>query len=151
MLIREILSVSRIKIGIELRSKKAVLEYLSETLGEDCPELSNMDVFEGLLARERLGSTGLGNGIGIPHGRMAGITETKAAFLKTKEAIDFDAVDGQPVDMFFALMVPEESTDEHLKVLSQLAEKFSETSFLERLRSNSEPEGLLKLLTAESS
>ncbi len=151
MLIREILSVSRIKTGIELRSKKAVLEYLSERLGEDCPELSNMDVFEGLLARERLGSTGLGHGVGIPHGRMAGITETKAAFLKTKEAIDFDAVDGQPVDMFFALMVPEESTDEHLKVLSQLAEKFSETSFLERLRSNSEPESLLKLLTAESS
>lgn len=151
MLIREILSSTRIKTGIELRSKKAALEYLAETLGADCPEFTNMDVFEGLLARERLGSTGLGNGIAIPHGRMAGVTETKAAFLKTKEAIDFDAVDNQPVDMFFALLVPEESTDEHLKVLSKLAEKFSEASFLERLRNGTDPDSLLSLLTEESS
>lgn len=151
MLIKEILPLSRVETGSDIQSKKAVLEYLSEMLGSDCLDLTGLEVFEGLLARERLGSTGLGNGIAIPHGRMAGITETKGAFLKISTGIDYDAVDNQPVEMFFALLVPEESTDEHLKILALLAEKFSATAFIDRLRSQDDPEAIWTMLTVEAS
>jgi len=151
MLIKEILPLSRIESGIDLHSKKAVLEHLSEMLGADCAELTGLEIFEGLLARERLGSTGLGHGIAIPHGRMTGINETKGAFLKIQEGVDFDAIDNKPVDMFFALLVPEESTDEHLEILSQLAEMFSDESFLDRLRSENDPEVIFNMLTTGAS
>ncbi len=151
MLIKEILPLSRIESGADLHSKKAVLEHLSEMIGADCAELTDMDIFEGLLARERLGSTGLGNGIAIPHGRMTGISHTKGAFLKIQESVDFDAVDNKPVEMFFALLVPEESTDEHLKILSQLAEMFSDENFLDRLRDENDPEIIFSMLTTGAS
>jgi len=147
MMIKEILPLSRVVPDADLHSKKAALEHLSEILGTECENLTSMEIFEGLLERERLGSTGLGNGIAIPHGRMAGITETKGAFMKVQEGVDFDAVDNKPVDMFFALLVPEESTDEHLNILSRLAEMFSDKDFLERLRSENEPENIFNMLT----
>ena len=147
MLIKEILPLSRVEAGTDLYSKKAVLEHLSEILEKDCPDVTSMDVFEGLLARERLGSTGLGNGIAIPHGRIAGITVTKGAFLKIPAGIDFDAVDNKPVELFFALLVPEESTDEHLKILALLAKMFSDDSFLDRLRREDDPEAIWTMLT----
>jgi len=150
MLIKEILTLSRVETGVNLLSKKAVLEHLSEMLGSDCDELTNMEIFEGLLSRERLGSTGLGNGIAIPHGRMAGITETQGAFLKLQEGVDFDAVDNKPVDMFFALLVPEESTDEHLQILSRLAKMYSDDEYLENLRNQNNPETIYSLLTGVS-
>ncbi len=151
MLIKEILPLSRVETGAEIQSKKAVLEHLSEMLGSDCAELTNMEIFEGLLARERLGSTGLGKGVAIPHGRMAGISTTKGAFLKLQEGVDFDAVDNKPVDMFFALLVPEESTDEHLQILSRLAEMFSDDGFLERLRNQNDSETIFNMLTTGAS
>jgi PTS system nitrogen regulatory IIA component len=134
MLISEILPVSRVEQGIELNSKKAVLEYLAGMLAAETSTHSSNEVFESLIARERLGSTGLGHGISIPHGRMNGLEKTMGAFLKIDAGVDFDAMDGQPVDMFFALLVPEECTDEHLKLLAQLAERFSKDNFLNQLR-----------------
>ncbi len=147
MLIEEILSLSRIEVDVALHSKKAVLEHLSGMLGSESVGLTDMEIFEGLLTRERLGSTGLGNGIAIPHGRMAGIIKTRGAFLKIQEGVGFDAVDNKPVEMYFALLVPEESTDEHLRILSQLADRFGDESFLERLHRENDPAVIFNLLT----
>lgn len=148
MKVKDILKLDRVECGLEgVNSKKAVLEHLAEMLASECSDLSALNAFDGLIARERLGSTGLGHGISIPHGRMAGITKTKGAFLKLSKGIDYDAVDNLPVDMFFALLVPEESTDEHLQILAQLAEKFSDNNFLTDLREQAEPEKVFALLT----
>ena len=86
-----------------------------------------------LAAREKLGSTGLGQGIAIPHGRIRGLTEARGAFARLQTAIPFDAPDGKPVSQVFVLLVPEQATDLHLQLLSELAQMFSERSFRDRL------------------
>ncbi len=130
-----------------LTSKKTALEELSKLLANKDTTLSYIEVLDCLLAREKLGSTGLGNGIAIPHGRLKGGKKTIAAFMQLQYAIDYDAVDQAPVDLLFALLVPEDSTDEHLQILSHLAEMFSVTETLERLRSGSTTDGIFKILT----
>ena len=104
-------------------------------------------MYDCLLSRERLGSTGLGSGIAIPHGRLPQGKKTLAAFIQLQEAVDYDASDKLPVDLLFALIVPEESTDEHLQILSTLAEKFSEQNMLQQLRSATSSDELFALLT----
>jgi len=99
------------------------------------------------VTREKLGSTGLGKGIAIPHGRLKGSKKTIAAFIQLQYGVDYDAIDDAPVDLLFALLVPENSTDEHLKTLAHLAEMFSNTDTLEQLRSETSAEGLHKILT----
>ena len=107
MKIAEILDPGRILVGANLASKKSVLEKLAEMLSSADPLLNSKLVFDSLLARERLGTTGLGNGIAIPHGRVECNGKSVGAFLRTGHPIDFDAVDNAPVDVFFALCVPE--------------------------------------------
>lgn len=147
MLIKEILPATRVECGIDINSKKAALEHLAAMLAPDSQGLTAIEIFDSLIAREKLGSTGLGDGISIPHGRMAGLTETMGAFLRIRQGVDFDAIDNKPVDMFFALLVPEESTEEHLDILALLAEMFSDNAFLERLRDQTEPVAIHHLLT----
>jgi len=135
MEIKQLLPVERIVYGVSVSSKKRALEAVSNLLAEATEVgLSEIDIFDGLIARERLGSTGLGHGVAIPHGRFKGINQAIAAFIKFEQGIDFDAIDGEPVDLVFALMVPEESTEEHLQLLASLAEMFSDASFREHLR-----------------
>lgn len=147
MQISEILSSDSIICGQTLTSKKTTLEELSKLLASTDTSLSYIEVFDCLVAREKLGSTGLGNGIAIPHGRLKGGKKTIAAFMQLQHGIDYDAVDQAPVDLFFALLVPENSTDEHLQTLSHLAEMFSNTETLEQLRSGSTADGIYKILT----
>ncbi len=130
-----------------MTSKKTALEELSKLLANKDTTLSYIEVLDCLLAREKLGSTGLGNGIAIPHGRLKGGKKTIAAFMQLQYGIEYDAVDQAPVDLLFALLVPEDSTDEHLQILSHLAEMFSVTETLERLRSGSTTDGIFKILT----
>ncbi|MCW8908198.1 MAG: PTS sugar transporter subunit IIA, partial [Sedimenticola sp.] len=99
--------------------------------------------FDKLLERERLGSTGLGNGIALPHARMAGVGEARGAFVQLQSKADFDAIDRQPVDLVFGLLVPEQATEEHLQLLARLATLFSDDSFCERLRKAGNPQALL--------
>jgi PTS system nitrogen regulatory IIA component len=98
------------------------------------PRLSKQVIFDALVSREKLGSTGLGKGVAIPHGRMAELEEPVCAFIRVKNPVDFDASDGQPVDLVFSLLVPEESTEEHLQVLSTIAEIFSNPGICNALR-----------------
>jgi PTS system nitrogen regulatory IIA component len=133
--------------GVSVRSKKAVLEMLANLLAQGDENQTSMEVFNSLIARERLGSTGLGHGMAIPHGRVECGERIRGAFVCTQEAIDFDAVDNKPVDLFFALLAPNNATDEHLKLLAQLAEMFSNEEFVRRLRGCGTAEESYRLLT----
>ncbi|AOU99035.1 PTS sugar transporter subunit IIA [Acidihalobacter yilgarnensis] len=145
MQIGELLTTERILNDADIHSKKRALEALSELLAKG-GQVSSNEVFDTLLARERLGSTGLGHGVAIPHGRMAGLKETQAAFIKLNGGIDFDAPDQAPVDLLFALVVPEECTSEHLDTLSRLAQLFSDPITVQQLRGAHDSESALGLL-----
>ena len=124
------------------------METLSGLIAGTSSSLTGQEVFNSLLSRERLGGTGLGNGIALPHGRLKNGLSTIAAFIKLKQGVDYDAVDHQPVDLIFALLVPEHSTEEHLQVLAQLAEMFNKPEFLTRLRREESNEAIYSLLTS---
>lgn len=147
MQLSEIINVDRIKSGINVKSKKRALEALSELVTQDQNQLDASDIFDSLIARERLGATGVGYGIAIPHGRIKNCKKITGAFIQLDQGVDFDAVDNQPVDMMFALVVPEESTDEHLQVLALLASMFNEESFREKLRQSKSNDETYQLLT----
>ncbi len=147
MQIADILDASRIVCGVEKSSKKAALEATATLLASASDSLSQGQVFDTLLSRERLGSTGLGNGIALPHGRLKNGDMTIGAFVRLKSGIDYDATDKQPVDILFALLVPEESTEEHLQILARIAEKFSQADLQTKLRTEDNIEALFALLT----
>ncbi len=147
MHISDILTSERIQCDVNLSSKKAVLETLSGIIAGASSNLTGQDVFNSLLSRERLGGTGLGNGIALPHGRLKNGLTTIAAFIKLKQGVDYDASDHQPVDLIFALVVPEHSTEEHLRVLAQLAGMFNQPEFLAQLRREDSNEAIYRLLT----
>jgi PTS system nitrogen regulatory IIA component len=129
------LDPSRVSIDDTAASKKRVLERAAALLAvEDSEETGSEQVYERLLERERLGSTGLAGGVALPHARMPGISESRGAFLRLAEAVEFDALDGEAVDLVFALLVPEESNDAHLQLLAQLAGRFNDAQLRERLR-----------------
>jgi nitrogen PTS system EIIA component len=146
MRITELLIPEKIAVGPVAGSKKRILEQLSELLAQGAGDLDPADIFDCLLARERLGSTGLGEGVAIPHARMAGSRHTLAAFVRLDQGIDFDAMDQQPVDLFCALLVPEESAEDHLQLLAQLAEMFRDAELRKRLRETRDPTALLHIL-----
>ncbi len=130
----------------KISSKKRALEQLSERVVMAMPNLTQVEVFESLIGRERLGSTGLGHGAAIPHGRLKALGKPVSIFFQLQEGIDFDAVDGQPVDLICALLVPQESTSEHLQLLSMLAEIFSDEKFCKQLRAAHSDAELYQLL-----
>lgn len=146
MQITDILTANRIACAATPASKKRALEQVSELITGDGSSLPPGEIFDSLLSRERLGSTGIGHGVAIPHGRVKGGTQSIGAFMQLVNGIDYDAIDGAPVDLIFALLVPEESTQEHLQILARLAEMFSKPAFCEKLRqakSSAEIFGLL--------
>jgi len=107
--------------------------------------LSRKLIVDSLLAREKLGSTGLGQGIAIPHGRIKGLGEAQGVFVRLKTPIPFDAPDGKPVAQAFVLLVPEQATEQHLQILSELAQMFSEARFRESLAQAADPQALRRL------
>lgn len=149
--IADILSPGRVLCDVEATSKKAVLERLASLVAAEVPQHTPAEIFDSLIARERLGSTGVGHGVAIPHGRLGHCDRAYGAFMRTHASVDFDAIDRQPVDLFFALLVPEQATDAHLHLLAQLAEMFSDKQLLERLRAEQSPDDLFELLTDRSS
>jgi len=147
MQLSEFINVNRIKNDVNVLSKKRALEELSHLITQDQTQLNATEIFESLISRERLGSTGVGYGIAIPHGRIKNCENLTGAFIKIEQGIDFDAIDNQPVDILFALIVPEESTDEHLQVLALLASMFNDESFRQKLRQSKNVEEIYQLLT----
>ncbi|WP_461519054.1 PTS IIA-like nitrogen regulatory protein PtsN [Porticoccus sp.] len=130
-------------------SKKRVLENLSDFLSERMDGVTADELYQGLLSRERLGSTGIGEGVAIPHCRLASCINITGALIKLQEPVDFDAIDGEPVDLIFALIVPEEQNDQHLQVLSLIAELLQDESVREELRQADSNESLYRAATAD--
>ncbi|HEY5603785.1 MAG TPA: PTS IIA-like nitrogen regulatory protein PtsN [Gammaproteobacteria bacterium] len=149
MNISDIISPERVVCNLDVSSKKRVLEQLSTMLASNSSSaLVSQEVVDSLLARERLGSTGIGCGVAIPHGRVKNADHAIAAFVQLHHGVDFDATDNQVVDLLFALLVPEESTNEHLQLLAQLAEMFSDEEFRAQLRATKDSQAIYNLLSS---
>ncbi|NQV70330.1 MAG: PTS IIA-like nitrogen regulatory protein PtsN [Pseudohongiella sp.] len=145
MQLEDILTPERCYCKIDGVSKKRILNKISELVSKDIPGLEPTEVFNALLAREQLGTTGLGNGIAIPHCRIAGSEKIVGALVTLDKAIDFDALDGKPVDLLFVLIVPELKTDEHVQTLAGLARLFSDDDFCYTLRHTHDSEDLYNI------
>src|SRR5690606_38825765 len=118
--------------GQTFTSKKKALEELANLLARGVPGVQPSDILTSLSTREKLGSTGLGHGVAIPHGRIAGVSQSVGAFMRLKHPLDYDAHDGQPVDLVFGLLVPQGATETHLKHLAAIAEMFSDSTFCQQ-------------------
>jgi nitrogen PTS system EIIA component len=130
--IAKLLPPENVVVDLDASSKKRVFEQVG-LLFENHHGIGRSQVYDALFAREKLGSTGLGQGIAIPHGRIKGLKEARGAFLRLAAPVQFDAPDGKPVDLLFVLLVPEAATEHHLQLLSELAQMFSDRTFREQL------------------
>jgi PTS system nitrogen regulatory IIA component len=148
MLDSDLLSPGRILAGVRINSRKRLLELISETLAKKNKELNSREIFESLCAREQLGSTALGDGVAIPHGRINGTRDVEALFLRLIKPLPYDADDGKPVDLIFALAVPKQCTEDHSKLLSSIADRFSDPELLERLRNAADANEIWQLLSS---
>ncbi len=142
-----ILSASRVVLDLDVGSKKRVFEQAG-MLFESHLGLARSLIFDSLFAREKLGSTGLGQGIAIPHGRIKGLKQAAGAFMRLSTPVPFDSPDGRPVSMLFVLLVPEQATDQHLQILSELAQRFSDRAFREALQAAADPASVVALFQA---
>ncbi len=147
--ITNILTLERTQLGTQCSSKKRVIEYAANFLADKIPDANADDLYEHLIAREKLGSTGIGEGIAIPHSRLSECDDTLGALFILENPVDFDAIDRVPVDIIFVLLVPTQATDQHLQTLSMLAQKFSQASFRDCLRKANSSEELFKLATEQ--
>ena len=145
-LIGKILSPENVILDNESTSKKRIFERVG-LLFENSQKIARSQVFDSLFAREKLGSTGLGHGVAIPHGRIKGLRDAVTAFVKTQIPIPFDSPDGQPVNLIFILLVPDRATDLHLQLLGELARMFSDENFREQLKNTNDPTVIHQLFT----
>ena len=132
--IKSILSPELTQCGLPGSSKKKVLEEIARRIALQFTDLEENTIFDSLIARERLGSTGIGQGIAIPHSRLENCHKVIGGLFTLESKIPFDAIDNEPVDILFVLLVPPAATTEHLELLSQIAEKFNDPKFCKRLR-----------------
>jgi nitrogen PTS system EIIA component len=133
MRLSEILDAKNIIPDLKARDKQKALEELAETVVSTKPSLDKNSLVKVLLERERLGSTGIGDGVAIPHGKFHGINEPIISFGRSLKGLDFDSMDGQPVYLFFLLVAPENSASVHLKALARIAKILKNSSFRKRL------------------
>ena len=142
--IAALLAADRILLDLDVASKARLFEAVGALFERDAG-LSGAAVTASLAAREKLGSTGLGQGIAIPHGRIKGLKQARGAFVRLHQPVAFDAPDGKPVSQVFVLLVPEQATDLHLQLLSELAQMFSERAFRDKLANAANARDLLAL------
>jgi PTS system nitrogen regulatory IIA component len=137
-------------VDLSFTSKKKLFEHAAELLAQ-AHELKSADIFTSLFERERLGSTALGYGIAIPHGRIKGLKDASGAFYRLKTPLEFDAPDNQPVKLCFILLVPQDANERHLQILGELAQLFGDDSMRTRMLNAATPDELIALLSAWSS
>ncbi|MCP4075678.1 MAG: PTS transporter subunit EIIA [Gammaproteobacteria bacterium] len=153
MSISSLLATNRIFTNTEISSKKRLLEFISQQAAEDLllvqkkinHKLQN-NIYHKLLERERLGSTGLGKGIALPHARLGDISNAHAYFFNLQQPINYDAIDKQKVDLIFVLFIPEESTEEHLQILASLAKIFSQESITDKIRNSQSADDIIRII-----
>ena len=148
MSFESILSPGRTHQGASVNSKKRLLELVSELLSEDDSHLSADELFNNLLAREKLGSTGLGQGIAIPHCRLPGCPSVMGALITLDQPIDFESIDDKPVDILFSLIVPDDADGDHLEALAAIAERMRDPAFCQSLRQASSNSALHEAATS---
>ena len=146
-LVAKLLSPSHVLLGLQASSKKRLFEQVG-LLFENHDGIARSLVFDSLLARERLGSTGLGQGVAIPHGRIKGLKEALGAFLRLAQPVPFESPDGQPVSLAFVLLVPEKATEKHLQILSELAQMFSDRALRDEMSAAPDAVALHRLVTS---
>ncbi len=144
--ISKTLSLPRVALDADVTSKKRLFEQIG-LMFENENKIARASVFDALFAREKLGSTGLGFQVAIPHGRIKNLRDTVAAFVRSKDGIPFESPDGEPVRLVFAMLVPANATEQHLNMLSELAQMFSDAELREALLQESDPLVVHKLLT----
>ncbi len=141
----QLLTADRIVLLVEPGDRDGVLDAAARLLTDSAPG-TTAAIGDSLRSRERLGSTAIGHGIAIPHGRTQAFTEARGAFLRLQQPVDFGASDGEPVDLVFAMAVPEHFTQQHLQLLSELAERFADPGFRAALRAAPDLAHLRELL-----
>ncbi len=144
-LIAKLLPPANVILDLDVGSKKRMFEQIGLVF-ENHQGIARSLVFDSLFARERLGSTGLGQGVAIPHGRIKGLKEPVGAFVRLRNAVAFDAPDGRPVSLVFVLLVPEQATELHLRILSELAQMFSDRELRSALASDTDAGALRQRL-----
>ncbi len=142
----DLIEVPAIMPALRANSKKQLLQLLAERAAA-ITGLPEREVFDTILQRERLGSTGVGNGIAIPHGKLAGVKRITGVFARLDAPVDFEALDDQPVDLMFLLLAPEGAGADHLKALARVSRMLRDRSMTEKLRGSDNPEALYALLT----
>ena len=144
--IQAIVSLDRTECAVQCNSKKRILEIIADIAAKNNENIDSVTVLSSLMSRERMGSTGIGNGIALPHGRLAGLEKVIAIVVTCTPAIDFDALDEKPVDIFFALLVPEEQTEGHLQTLATVAGKLSDKETIKAIRRATKSDEILSAL-----
>ena len=146
MEIADLISAEGIVSKLRASSKKQVLQELAKRAAI-LTELPEREIFEVLIGRERLGTTGVGNGIAIPHGKLAALDNLYGMFAKLEKPVDFDAIDEQPVDLVCLLLAPETAGADHLKALARVSRLLRDRSICEKLRGTDSSDGIYALLT----
>ena len=146
-LVAKLLPPANVLLDLQLSSKKRLFEQAG-LLFENHDGIARGLVFDSLFDRERLGSTGLGQGVAIPHGRIKGLKDALGAFVRLAQPVPFDAPDGIPVNLAFVLLVPEKATEKHLQILSELAQMFSDKALRDAMSRASDAAALHQLITA---
>jgi PTS system nitrogen regulatory IIA component len=146
MHLSDILTVGATCCGLKVNSKKRVLENICQLASSQVGDIETDQLLASLIAREKMGSTGIGNGIAIPHGRLPNASKVVAVLVTTERPIDFDAIDNREVDIFIALFVPENSCQEHLNTLQSIAKLFSDKSMSKLVRKCNDPKALFNLI-----
>lgn len=148
MSFRALLEPGRVLANVEARSKKHALDILSELLASASDDLDQGEIFQSVIGREKLGCTAIEDGIAIPHGRLEGLERSVGAFLRLSRPIDFDAPDGEPVDLMFGLLVPKAAAQAgcHLEEITLIAEEFADRALTSALRRATSSRSLYDLL-----
>lgn len=142
----QMLPPAHVALDLDVSSKKRLFEQIG-LIFENSRQIPRARVFDSLFDREKLGSTGLGYGVAIPHGRLKNLKETLCAFIRTQSPVPFESPDGQPVRLVLAMLVPEHATEQHLELLSDLAQMFSDRELRESLLAAGDVEAAHTLLT----
>lgn len=150
MQISDILDFGAVKSISKLSSKKRLFQEISE-MAADVYKLNAEDTLSALQDRESLGPTGVGNGVALPHARLANLDHVVAAFVRLEKPLDFEAADKQPVDLFFCLLAPEDAGVDHLKALALVSRTLRDADFCSKLRANEKEAALYALLTENKS
>jgi PTS system nitrogen regulatory IIA component len=145
-LLSRLLPLNHVVLDLDVSSKKRLFEQVG-LLFENSRQIPRARVFDALFDREKLGSTGLGYGVAVPHGRVRAIKEPVCAFVRTAAPVPFESPDGAPVSLVFAMLVPEHATEAHLEILSELAQMFSDASLRDALAATADIQAAHRLIT----